>query len=145
MQIFDSHEANMSGAGWNRRLDFLKFGVFNLILSVPGTWLKYPFSGELILFTNLASAIFAALDVGTEVMIYRELAFFNKETGSMVTARSILVFLYVITVYASLLLSCYTVFKEFADCLIIHVTCCVLFAVAISSMFVLNILVLTRN
>ena len=116
--IFKSHAAHKSVAyshgEWNRYMNYILIGIFNMIFSVLFTWLKYPFVGEMVFFTDFVSVIFVAFDVSVEVTVYRELACFNQDSGSIVTTRSILVFIYVITVYASLILSCYTVFKECA-------------------------------
>ena len=148
-KIFESHAANTSvghfNSEWRRRLDFDLLGIFNIMFSLGFTWLKYPFVGEIVFLNDFICACFATLDIFAELTVYRELACFNQDSGSIVATRSILVGLYVITVYANLILSCYTLLKLNAKYLRLHLTFCVLIAAAIGSMLVLNLQVLARE
>ena len=147
--ILTSVEASMSVAqpfdGKFENYLFNFVGFFNILFSVFGTWFKYPFDGCSCFHSDLISAGFMVLDVFSGLMVYCTLACFNQDTGSIVTTYVHLVFLYVFIEYASLLLSCYTVFKDNAEDLILHAICCVFLALAIGSMLVMNVKLIAKD
>ena len=146
--ILTSVKANMSLAQpFDGKFDalFYLFGCFNMLFSVLGTWLKYPFYGKMCFYNDSVSAVFMVLDVSNGMLVYSTLACLNQDMGSLETIYVHLVYLYVFIEYASLLLSCYTVFKDNAEDLILHAICCVFLALAIGSMLVMNVKLIAKD
>ena len=141
--------ANISVAYSNAELNYFNnytsSAGFGILTSLLLTWLKYPFTSETCVFNDIVCVSCVFIDVVTESNIYRELACLNQDLGSIVKVRAFLVFLHVATQYASLLLSCYTIFTESAKYLRDQAVFCVLLAVAIGSMLALNMHILARD
>ena len=119
-------------------------GLLNILFSVGLVCLKYPFQGKMFACTNIMFSFMLLVDLACEVAFFKVIHCFNQTQTSVIIVRVVLVFLLVLTQYVNLFISCYTVRKENTKYMIAHVICVVLFAVALISFVVLNIIILTK-
>ena len=146
MHIFDNgsgiyiHDTN------EQALNFRVFMILGMWNTAGGVfaWLKYPFDGKKFYLNDIFFAVQLVPDLFCEVAFYKDVSYFSHAFNGFVVARAIIVILYVLAQHINLLISCYTVYTEYAKYVMVHASCCILFALASGSMLVLNIIILDK-
>ena len=122
---------------------FIILGTWNAVFGLLAC-LKYPFDGKKFYVNDIFFAVQLVADLFCEVAFYKDLSYFSHAFNGFILARAIIVILYVVAEHINLLISCYTVYTEYAKYIMVHVCCCILFALASGSMLVLNIIILDK-
>ena len=106
--------------------------------------LKYAYKRELIVPSNCVFLISVFLDVLAEAYFFKCISCYNFASNDLISVRASLVIVFVLTQYANICISCSTLDMGRDKLFCVHIALSFFFALAVTSLLVLNSIVLAR-